>query len=165
MKRAIATIVCLAVMYGSSAFADGWEGEVGYMTIGDSDIDVGALYGFVGYGLDHSDSYSSTFEIMAGFGIDDDSATEMGIEIDVELDSMFGLGYKGTFKIDDSWSVYYRAMYAQVDISADAMGISLDMDESDFGASLGVTYKMVTVSYINFFGDIDADGFTIAYKF
>jgi hypothetical protein len=165
MKKAILVFLLGTVFCNGSVLAEGWTGEVGYMNVGDSDIDLGALYGIVGYEVDHSDSYSSTLELLVGFGVQDDSLTVLDTKVDIELDSAFGLGYKGTFNIDDAWSVYYRAMYAQMDLSADVLGISVGVDESDFGAGVGVTFKHVTVGYLKFFGDLDVDAISIAYKF
>ena len=166
MKNLKLLLTAIAVT-ATPAFADGFEYEIGYAMFNveesDIDIDLGALYGTLGYRWDHSPKYSSTAEVLAAFGVSDDDV----FGADVSLDPSYAVGYKGTLQTESpDFSLYWRALWANIGAEVDGFGVSESADDSGFGIGAGATFRGFTLGYTKFLGDLDDVGMiTFGYQF
>jgi opacity protein-like surface antigen len=143
---------------GSTAVAadNGWYVEGQYLSIGDSDVDVGGI----GVAIGNNVHENVAVEVIVGTGVGDDSYDG----VDVELDSYYGLVVKPNMDVGDRANIFLNIGYVDVDVSASGFGVSASASSDEFlwglGAQIDFTEQMYgTVSFI----DIDeTDGFKIS---
>ena len=156
MKKILLPLAVTVALTGN-AHADGLGAEVGVMTLHDSGINLGAAYTYVGYDFDHSELYTSTPEVFLGVGVVDDGV--------FEAKEMYGINYKGSFHLSESWDVFYRLGYNHMAVEASGFWGSVSESESAPGLGGGFAWRGLNVSYMHHFKDIDIDALSIGWHF
>ena len=174
MKKMI-SLVSVNALFAVSAYADGFELEIGYSYLNFEDrvssilfsvtrtqFELGAIYAIGGYRWDHGKVFSSSAELMLGTGIDDDSSRGTNFS----LDSMYGVAYKANWRFAQSqFDLYVRGSFTQFEIDPSRFSDS-SIDGSRFGATIGVAYRGFTISQTQTFEDRDdVSFFNAGYQF
>ncbi|MCH9695538.1 MAG: hypothetical protein K0U72_13580 [Gammaproteobacteria bacterium] len=165
MKRFILALTA-ATFFSAIANADGLEAEFGYtrVNLDDNGIDVdpGALYAFVGYGRGYSAGTKGVMELFLASGISDDNVGP----VKIDLEPSYGIAYRYSRELQNDFSIYGRAIYANLEAKASGIGAPGRTDERGFGLSVGGAYKRFSLSYTQFLGDLDAASMiSIGYQF
>ncbi|MBI1250017.1 MAG: outer membrane beta-barrel protein [Alphaproteobacteria bacterium] len=108
----------------------------GYTQLDADDIDVGGVTGRVGYRF----TPNLGVEGEATFGVDDDTAQDFGVPIDVELDNQWGVYGVGFVPITPSVEAFGRVGYVQVEAQGSVGGFTAGVDEDGIGFGGGVQW-------------------------
>lgn len=149
-KLLLATL--LLGMYSNAAHAE-YQGELGYLYL-DTDVSgvgFGAVYGTFDWAWEPNADYVGSVGFIGAYGVKDDSY----LGVDVSLDTLFGVGYKGKIAINHDLNWYYRVMYVRADITSDLGAFKVIGHPKGAGFGLGLTYDRFSVGYIKYFGDLD----------
>jgi len=166
MKK-IKCLLLILSLTAASAFAQDLNYEVGYTTVSADDsglsIDVGAIYGSLGYVFSASGNVTHSTEGLVAFGIQDDSI----FGVDVSLDPSFEAAYRATFETSTpELSFYGRVSYGNFGLKVDGFGSSESADDSGAGVGVGATWKGFTLGYTQYLGDLeDFSRINIGFRF
>ena len=155
------------------ANAEGFYADAGYsfLSLNDDglDVDVGAITAHAGY------EFNPYFAVEgeAGFGVDDDNVSALGVNVKAELESMFGLYARGQYPVTPDLNVFGRVGVVQADVKASALGFSESADDTGFAFGAGGEYTFANNVYLrgeytrHEIDDLDADvfGLSVGYKF
>ena len=131
-----------------------------YDIIGD-DASLTAIYGRFGAQLNENIS----IETRLGFGVGDDDVQYLGVDINTELDSVFGVYARAGAPVSESFYPYVIAGFTRGEATASIEGfISESESQTDMsygvGADIGSSDTfLVNVEYMNWF---DKDGTEIS---
>ncbi len=164
MKRLLTAMAFLAFSIPASAQ---WVAGGGYVNLSDDDdgidVDVGAIYGSLGYLIEGEGNFSFLPEIRLGIGISDDTV----FGVDVELDSFFALSVRGQYDFDSGLYLFAAPSYARAEFTASSGGISASEDDWEFGIGGGAGYRFQD----NFWGEVGyetydgTDALSIGFKY
>jgi len=165
-------LLSLVALFAMPAYGQYFHYEIGYTAVGSSesevDLNLGGLYGAVGYDWNVSGNLAHSFEALVVVGVQNDSLFEdTAFAADINLEPTIELAYRGTMqtRIQDL-SYFWRVSYARLEFEVEAFEQSASADESGAGFGLGVEWRGVTLGYTRYFGDLeDADRINIGYRF
>ena len=164
-------LVVGAVSLSSGGFADGLVGGVGYHSFdADGEVDLSIAAFTLGWEFGASTSnYSTVIEARAGVGVSDDSLRSGGVNIKAEIDQFYGIVVRGQWEFDNNAYFYLAPSYTDITVKASARGVSVDEDDTVFGAAIGVGYNFtdavaLELSYENI-DDSDLLGLSFRYSF
>ena len=180
-KIAISAITSALLLSANPTFAyDTGDGFVGaqyamatYSESGVPDFDVSALVIRGGYFFN---KYFS-LEGRLGFGIGDDTQNVFGIDINLELDNMYGIYGVGHIPLNQTVDLYGVIGFTNAEASAEAVGIpgaTASGDESDLSFGIGADFLVsknisLNLEYMAYLSkdvfDLSALGFGINYNF
>lgn len=166
MKKSVVLLISIFFI-SIPSFADGLNMEFGYTTVGgdeqDISIDLGAIYGILGYEWNHAGNYSSTVEGLVALGIQDDDV----FGADIELEPSVEVAYRGIWQTSSpDFSLFWRASFARVEAEVSGGGFSESEDETGFGLGVGATWRGFTLGYTQYLGDLDdIDRINFGYRF
>ncbi len=147
MKRILVLLALFAVSVPASAQ---WVAGGGYINLSDEDdgidVDLGAVYGSIGYLIEGEGNFSFLPEIRLGIGISDDTV----FGVDVELDSFFALSLRGQYDFDSGLYLFANPSYARAEFTASSGGFSASEDDWEFGIGAGAGYRFQD----NFWGEV-----------
>ncbi|MFK8083479.1 MAG: hypothetical protein AB8B97_24630 [Granulosicoccus sp.] len=163
MIKKIMTLSVLALASVGAA-ANGFDIEVNYenQRFDEPDVNFDAIGFLVGYRWDFDSDTSGTLEAGLTFGLSDDNISP----VIVDLNGSGSIGYRLTQKLEGDWSIYGRAVYADVGISvATAFTDDIDADGGGLGFGGGIMWRGVTAGYTLYTGDLDEYSvFNIGYR-
>ncbi|GAB3189239.1 porin family protein [Hydrogenophaga aquatica] len=151
------------------AQAQGMYGEIGYSglkaKVNGASPKPDALRAIVG--VDYNDNLA--FEGMVGFGLNDDSASNVA----ADLKSTYGLYVKPKVKLGERVELFGRAGWAHSKVAvASNTGFSGTRSSGDFAYGVGVGYQItnamsVNADYMRYFNKsgLKVDGYTIGLGF
>lgn len=113
--------------------------EAGYASLDFDDVTLGAIYVLGAYEFHTDNNFSSAIEVALGYGITDDTTNFFGGDVDVELDSLWSIGYRGTFDFSNGAYVFFSPSYAKAEISADGFGSGTS--DWELGIGVGAGYE------------------------
>ena len=131
-----------------------------YDIIGD-DASLTAIYGRFGAQLNENIS----IETRLGFGVGDDDVQYLGVDINTELDSVFGVYARAGAPVSESFYPYIIAGFTRGEATASIEGFGAESEsQTDMsygvGADIGSSDTfLVNVEYMNWF---DKDGTEIS---
>ena len=147
MKRLLTAIAFLAFSIPASAQ---WVAGGGYLNLSDDDdgidVDVGGIYGSLGYLIEGEGNFSFLPEIRLGVGVSDDSV----LGFDVELDSFFALSLRGQYDFESGLYLFAAPSYARAEFTVSSGGFSDSDDDWEFGIGGGAGYRFQD----NFWGEV-----------
>lgn len=113
-----------------------------------------ALVGRLGYGIVDNIAIEGRF----GFGLTDDSVNVLGTDVDVDVDQVAGVYGIGHLPIADRFSLYGLAGFTYGEVSASALGLSVEGDETDFSYGFGGEFDLSEklsgfVEWVRYFDD------------
>ena len=163
MKNAKSLLAAVTLSSLSSlAVAEAYIGG-NYAFIDADIVDLGAAVFKAGYQLNEW----AAIEARAGFGVTDDSTRQFGVDVDVELDNMYGAYFVAGLPNDSVFYPYAIIGYtsAEVEASASHQGFSVSesADDSDFSYGLGsnIDINESLAGNIEFMRYMDKDDTTI----
>ncbi len=160
-------LLAFFTLTATSAFAQDLHYELGYTTVGGDDadisIDLGALYGSVGYDFNVSGNLTNSVEALFAFGIQDDSL----FGADISLDPSYEVAYRGMFETSTpELSFFGRVAYGNYGFEIEGFGASESADDSGAGVGVGATWKGFTLGYTQYLGDLeDLSRINIGFRF
>lgn len=143
-----------------------WVGGVGYYNISDEegsiDVSLGVIVGSIGYEFKTEGDFTFMPELRLGVGIGDDTV----LGVDVELDSLYALSFRGQFDFESGMYLFAAPAYANIKVTAAAGGFSASEDDGEFGVGGGIGFNFSErtrgeISYETYDG---TDVFGIAWK-
>ena len=129
MKALIKTLGCCLLLTASMSANADWSVSGGFTSFQD-DIDsseslsLGALHGGLGYTFERG-NFTFMPELCVGFGIGDDSA----YGVDVEVDNFVIASLRGQYNINDSFGIFVQPSYGRLEVSASGSGASFSNDD------------------------------------
>jgi hypothetical protein len=142
MKALIKTLGCSLLLTASMSANADWSVSGGFTSFQD-DIDsseslsLGALHGGLGYTFDRG-NFTFIPELRVGFGIGDDSA----YGVDVEVDNLVIASLRGQYNVNDSFGIFVQPSYGRLEVSASGSGASFSNDDWETGIGTGASYKL-----------------------
>lgn len=134
-----AAIIVLSAGMAGSALA-GPTGSIGYTQLMDvEDLDLGAIYGSVGFEFELGPNVSITPELRLGSGVKDDNF----FFFDVELRRLYGLATRVSYTADSGFYVFGTASYVNYDFRfrpRTGSGSSFTEDSWEFGIGAGLGF-------------------------
>jgi opacity protein-like surface antigen len=163
-----ATIVAATASAVSAAQAQvsNVYGTIGYTSIEEDDISVGAITGRLGY------QFNSWLAVEgeASFNAKDDQVRVAGINVGVELEKAYGVYGVGKLPLGDRFDIFGRVGYAYLEVSASALGFSETGDDNGLAYGVGVNFWFTKINgarleytRYQFDDDAESDVFGIAY--
>lgn len=128
----------------SMAGAQGWNfggGYANYMEDEGIDVDLGVIYGSVGY-VYESGKMTWMPELRFGTGVSDDTVRVIGVDVNAEIDSLIVASLRGQYNVTETFGVFLQPSYGRLDVTASAQGISLSDDTSELGFGGGAAFKL-----------------------
>lgn len=165
LRKALLGIAGTALLSTGSVQADSYFGlnatKIDYSESGIDDIDLTAANFRFGTVL----SENVAFEVRAGIGIGDDTVNVMGVDVDVELENMFGAYFRFGAPVNEDFYPYAVLGYTRGKLEASAMGFSDSESESDTSFGVGADFTVsdglvINIEYMNFLDkdDVEVDG-------
>jgi opacity protein-like surface antigen len=139
-----AAAAALSVMGAQSAAADPAQSGpyIGatYSTINfsDADVRVGAIGGRVGWRI----GPNFAIEGEGAFGVQDDTVTVLGVDVNAELDSAWAIFAVGALPVSSDATVFGRIGWASAEVTASVPGVSLSESDDGFAAGVGGTVNL-----------------------
>lgn len=163
----LALAMASAVSHAQTTYIGGSFGMVDYSESGVEDASFTAVFGRLGTFF--NPNFSG--ELRAGFGLGDDTVTVMGTDVDVELNSLYGVFLRGGIEANDVFYPYIALGYTRGEIKASAQGFSASESESDmsFGIGTDLTFNdglTANIEYMNYFDKDGAEisGFSVGFS-
>tara|TARA_Y100000389_G_C17316828_1_gene440920 strand:+ start:402 stop:866 length:465 start_codon:yes stop_codon:yes gene_type:complete len=148
----------IAILIPSLAFANG--ANVGYSSIGDSDVTLGALS--ASYEWNHENNWSTELGFM--LGINDDSYTDVdNDQVSVEIDNAYFAKFK--YNINDKFYAGITIADITLDATVNVNGTTMSGSGSDTQKGLGLGYRLTKNFEISFDKLDDVDSLNFQYKF
>jgi hypothetical protein len=175
MKLALYTLAGLgaAALIAPAASAQVYAGA-GYTVFqadtGSGTADLGAVMGRVGYKMNPFFGAEGEFSV----GVQDESFNVLGTDVNVGLDSEYGVFAVGWLPVPFLADLYGRVGYAHLSVDASAAGIgsiSGDGDGLAYGAGLqlnGIPFTKLRIEYTRYQpddGDVDSLGVSALLQF
>lgn len=171
MKTIFKSVAVASLLAASAmASAQGWNfggGYANYMEDEGIDINLGVIYGAVGYAYE-SGNMTWMPELRFGTGVSDDTVRFSGVDVDVEIDTFIVASLRGQYNVTETFGVFLQPSYGRLDVTASAQGLSLSDNTSEFGFGGGATFKVgdsasIEAIYETFDGsDVLSVGFRIS---
>lgn len=122
----------------------------------DLELDLGALYLRGGYQF----ADWAAVEVRVGTGVSDDTVNEFGINVDVELEELYGAYFIAGIPNSSLFYPYAVAGYTRAEMDVSAWGFSESASESDFSYGLGtdIRFSENFAANIEFMRYMDKDG-------
>lgn len=132
----VATVLAAAMAMPAAANAE-WYAGVGYTQFSAEDVDVGAATGRLGY------KFHPNFGVEgeASFGIDEDTADNLGTPVDVELEDQYGVYAVGFLPLSENFDLIGRVGYVTVDAAASVGGFTAGVDDEGVGYGAGAQWR------------------------
>lgn len=118
-------------------------------------------------GTNFNENFSG--EIRAGFGVGDDTV-DFGIDVDIELDTMYGAYLRGGIPVNDSFFPYVVVGYTRGEVTASVGSESVSNSESDTSFGVGADFTIsdnasINFEYMNYLdkNGAEIDGFSIGF--
>ena len=140
--------------YPESFYLSGQYALVKYDPSGFDDAEPQALVGRFGYVI----SKNFSIEARAGFGVQDDDVSGNNVDIDIDVESLYGayLVYHSNILIQSQ--LYAIAGYSEVELEAEAFGTTTDDTESGASLGFGINLGNFNIEWIRY---LDDDDYTI----
>ncbi|MDJ0909279.1 MAG: outer membrane beta-barrel protein [Woeseiaceae bacterium] len=135
MKR---TFIAILMLFFSLPASAQWVAGGGYAQFSDSDINLGGIYGSIGYVVHEHEGLTIMPEFRLGIGVDPDTVAG----IDVELDRFLAISVRGEYALVEDFYVYLAPSYAHVDLTASSFGFTVSEDDWEFGFGGGFGYRI-----------------------
>ena len=110
-------------------------------------------------------------EIRLGFGIDGETITLDGLNVDLDMDKFMGVYLKYSIESSGSILPYATLGYTHGKAKASVMDVSSSGSESDISLGLGVDFALgeeisLNIEYMNFMdtSTITADGISVGFR-
>lgn len=139
-KLAILAAAMLGAAIATPAMAQtgdtGVYAGVGYTQLDADEVDIGGVTGRLGY------RFHPNFGVEGEmtFGLDEDTADNLGTPVDVELDEQWGVYGVGFVPVTENIEVFGRVGYVNVDAAATVGGFTAGVDEDGIGYGAGVQW-------------------------
>jgi len=135
MRNTIAAVVLSGLSGNASAE---WVAGVNYSNYDPDavDLDLGVLSGSLGYRFDLGEGVLIVPEGRAGFGVVDDSAGG----VNVEIDQAYVFTLRGEYDFGNGVYIYVAPSYGYIEATAQGFGVSVTDDTDDFGMGGGAGY-------------------------
>jgi hypothetical protein len=159
MKKVLTILaVAAATMFAAPAMAEpvGGYGSVGYTHFDGDDVEVGGITGRLGY------RFHPNFGVEgeATFGVQDDDVQVGAVNVNVELDTAFGLYGVGFLPVSERADLFARVGYQTIEAQGSAGAITVGADDDGAAAGVGGQFFFterfgVRGEYTRLFGDDD----------
>ena len=169
MKKFILAIAMLAVSLPASAQ---WVAGGGYLNLSDEvedlAIDLGSIYGSIGYLIEGEGNFIFLPELRFGLGISDYSAYGL---VDIEVDSFLSLSVRGQYTFDSGFYLFANPSFARLELTVSMGSVYEDASTGDweFGVGGGAGYKFTQQLWgelaYEAYDTTDAWGFGLKYLF
>ena len=102
-----------------------------------------------------------------GLGLQDDEIDAGGFDVDIEVDSLFGV-YVAVHAFGETNSSFYGIVgVTQGELEGSAFGITISEDESGFSYGIGARFGQFNIEYMNYLDedDFEATAISLGYVF
>ena len=165
----ILLVITLAFFYSSPSIAAS-KGEsygglqyalVTYDEDGFDEVEPTALVGRYG----HFVSDYVAIEGRIGFGLQDDTVDAGAFDIDIEVDSLYGV--YGVFHTSSSSDTNFYGVlgFTRGELEGSAFGLTVSEDDSGLSYGFGVNIKWFNIEYMHYLDDDDWDATAISLGF
>jgi outer membrane immunogenic protein len=162
----ILTLLALGVLSSNAIAASkgdtytGFQYALGtYSEDGFPDTNPNAIVGRFGKYL--KDDFS--IEGRLGVGVGDDSATVSGIDVSIEIDTVFGVYGLKHVDIGNASSIYGALGFTRGELTASAPGISVSDDDSGLSFGVGVNFNNINIEFMQYLNKSDFDVSAISF--
>ncbi len=132
LMLAALTTPALAFDQGDTYLGGGFS-RITYDQDGLGDASPSAIIGRLGYFI----TDQIAIEGRAGLGVGDDNVTVSGVDVNIEVEQVAGAYALGHLPVADVFSLYGLVGFTYGELSASALGVSLDDDDTDFSYGIG----------------------------
>jgi outer membrane immunogenic protein len=152
MKILIAAASAAALLSLTPALAQaqtattGLYGNLGYSQSSGDDINLGALGGRLGYRFNNW----LGVEGELGFGVKDDTVSEAGVDVDIELEHTEAIYAIGFAPLSDKTDLFARIGYGNTSIKGSALGVSASEDGDSWNFGVGAQHHFDGVNGVRF---------------
>lgn len=169
MKMLIKAFSCSLLLTASMSANADWSVSGGFSSFeGDIDssesISLGAVYGGLGYTFDRGD-FTFMPEVRLGFGVGDDSANGVNIEVD----NLVVASVRGQYNVNESFGIFVQPSYGRIEATASFVGESISDNGWETGIGTGASYKLSKNASIEAmyeqFDSADITSFSFRYTF
>ncbi|MEX2130016.1 MAG: outer membrane beta-barrel protein [Pseudohongiellaceae bacterium] len=166
VKNLAIAVACSSLFVTGTAFA-GVVAGVGYAQLDADGPTLGVIVGSIGYQYEvGSSNFSLTPQLRVGFGMQDDSITESGVRVKIDVDKAYGVDLRGQWDFDNTY-FFVAPSYINYEIEGKAAGITVSEDSWEFGAGIGAGLNLsdnasVELSYEHI---DEADAFVIGFRY
>ncbi len=163
----------LTAMAAGNDPSTNWVGGISYMNLSEDDISLGGIVGSLGYKIKSGDNFYIIPEVRIGTGISDDSFSELGVDVDVELDHFLALSLRGQFEFDNGVYLFAAPTYANAKFTASASqgsqsaSVTDDSWELGIGGGAGYSFNKTTSAEVmyEYFDGTDAISLGLKFNF
>ena len=157
MKKYIIAIIF--TLFAAPALAN-WTMGVAYSNLSFSDdpddlsFNVATLnIGYVYRG--EGSQFSFMPEIKVGTGVGDETIRTSGVDVKLEIDRAIAFTVRGSYDVNDYFTVFLQPSYTNVELTGSLQGISASEDTTEFGVGGGVSFNFGASSLEFIYEDID----------
>lgn len=117
-------------------------------------LNLGALYGTVGYEFAASGDLAHELEGSVFLGIADDSTGGVALELEPSVEAAYRATYQST---NADLRYFFRASYTRIELEGSSIFTSGSVTESESGGGLGIgfEYQGFTLGAMTYFNDLD----------
>ncbi len=165
--QSIRIILMLLAVYATPLYAaQGDTYGVVQFALADVDTDLGdadptALVGRFGKFVTDNVSVEGRF----GIGLSDDETEFLGIDIDIDIETVFGVYLLGHAAPSGGNSFYGLIGITRGEIEVSALGESDSDSETDLSFGLGANIGSINVEFVNYIDDNDVEATAISVGF
>jgi len=118
--------------------------KMGYSTYSETydDADMDVSLGYVTVAAGYSLTKNFALEAFVGSGVSSDTVTVLGVDVDMELNQVYGFNLIGQGSINDKLSVFGELNWMDMEVEASVNGYSAKASDSDTGVSVGLAYTL-----------------------
>lgn len=172
MKKllSVTALMLSGSVLAQTGYVGGGLALVDYSEVGVSDeASLTAIFGRLG--TNFNENFSG--EIRVGFGLGNDTVSLGSLDVDVELNNLFGVYVKGGVPISDALFPYVILGYTRGEMEVSALGGSLSSSESDVSFGIGADFAVsdsvtASVEYMNYldqeFAEVGGFSFSVVTK-
>lgn len=171
MKKSIFAAAIAFAAISTSTFASDLSvsGGISNVSMDDIDLSLNVVTAGLGSTYDINDSFSVIPEVRIGTGLGDDEMNWEGLTADVEIDRFLALSVRANYQVNDKVTLYVQPTYAELKVTASAMGAEASESGWEFGGGLGLNYAFSKQSSVDVqyerFSDTDVVGVAYRYSF
>jgi long-subunit fatty acid transport protein len=171
MKKSIFAAAIAFAAISTSTFASDLSvsGGISNVSMDDIDLSLNVVTAGLGSTYDINDSFSVMPEVRIGTGLGDDEMNWEGLTADVEIDRFLALSVRANYQVNDKVTLYVQPTYAELKVTASAMGAEASESGWEFGGGLGLNYAFSKQSSVDVqyerFSDTDVVGVAYRYSF